>query len=203
MRAIGSSDRLTDRSSEADVLVPDLTVRRDVAGQEVDALGVVEQDDPTPVLGHPVVTADEVVGFADHDAADAELAQKPAAVPARRERRHHHAILVVAPTARGTESGRLGVHGRIPVLDPTVVAATEQRAVLVKEGGTDADAALLPAVTRLLQSDVEHLADQRFAEPPSRPHMLQADSCPRPRIVPTRPRWEARRSSSPSSRSTT
>ena len=72
------------------------------------------------------------------------------------------------------------MHGRVPILDPTVVAATEQRAVLVKEGGTDRDAALLHAVAGLLQSDVEHLAEQRFAEPLSRRHMLQADSCPRP-----------------------
>ena len=53
------------------------------AAEQLDALGVVEQDDPAAVLGHPGVAALEVVRLADHHRADPELAQQPAAVPAR------------------------------------------------------------------------------------------------------------------------
>ena len=53
---------------------------------------VVEQHHPAAVLGHPGVAALEVLRLADHHGADAELAEQPAAVPARRERGHHDAV---------------------------------------------------------------------------------------------------------------
>ena len=122
----------------------------------VDALRVLEQHDPAAVLGHPVVAALEVPRLADHDRADAELAQQPAAVPARRERGDHDAVGVVAAPTGGAEGGRLGVHRGVAVLDPAVVAAPEQGPVLVEQRGADRDAALGEAVASLCDGDLEH-----------------------------------------------
>ena len=130
----------------------------------VDAFGVVEQHDPAPVLGHPGVAALEVARLADHDRADAELAQQPAAVPAGRERRDHDAIGVVAASAGGSERGRLCMHRGVAVLDAAVVPTPEQRPVFVEERGADRDAALGEAVASLGDGDLEHARHQCIVE---------------------------------------
>src|SRR6185436_15787498 len=70
----------------ADVLVPDLRVPRDEPLEQVDALLRVEVDHLDPVLAEPLDPALEGARLPDHDRPDAELADQPAAVPARRER---------------------------------------------------------------------------------------------------------------------
>ena len=121
--------------------------------EQLDALGVVEDDDLGPVLGHPVVAADEVLRLADDHGADLELADEPAAVPAGRQGGHHHAVGVVPPAPGVAEGGRLGVGRGVVVLDPPVVAAPEQGPVAVEEGGADGDAALGQPGPGLLEGD--------------------------------------------------
>ena len=157
-----------------------LGVGRDEAAQQLDALGVVEHDDPAAVLGHPGVAALEVACLADDHGADPELAQQPAAVPARRERGDHDAVGVVAPASGGPEGGRLGVHGGVAVLDPAVVPAAEQGAVLVEEGGADGDAPFGQTRAGLLQRDGEHLAGQGLVE-----RAQPADICSAVRVMST------------------
>src|SRR5262249_7937670 len=126
----------------ADVLVPDLGVGRDVAGEHVDALARVEIDDLDPVLAEPVDAAWKVDRLPDDDRTDAELADQPAAVPAGRQRRDHDRVAIASLPAGIAESVGLAVHRRVVLLDAPVVASPEQPALGVEERAADRDAAL-------------------------------------------------------------
>ncbi len=123
----------------ADVFEPELGVGLNEAAQQLDALGIVERDDRSSVLGHPVVAADEVLCFAHDDGAYLELADEAAAIPARRKRRDHDAVGVMPPPSRITESRRLGMGRGVVVLDTAVVPAPEQCPVAMEEGRPDGD----------------------------------------------------------------
>jgi hypothetical protein len=66
------------------------------------------------------------------------------------------------------------VHGGVTVLDAAVVPATEQRPVLVEEGGADRDAALGEPVAGFLDGHGEHAPVQGLVEWFSGGHMLGA-----------------------------
>ena len=112
------------------------------AAEHLDALLVVEHDHLDAVLGEPVVAADEVARLADHHPADPELADQPAAVPARRQRRRHRRAPVAALPAGVAEGVGLAVDRRVAELHPAVVAAAEQRAVGGEERAADRDPSL-------------------------------------------------------------
>ena len=63
----------------------------------------------------------------------------------------------------------------------------------MEERGADGDAAFGQAVARLVHRDAEHACDQCLVERLRRATYARSESsCPRPPIVPTRPRWGAR-----------
>src|SRR5437867_6461327 len=143
----------------ADVLVPDGRVRLGVPGQHVDALLRREIDDLHAVLGEPVDAAREVHRFADEHRANPELAHEPAAVPARRQRRHHDLVPVTALASGLPECVCLAVNGRIVVLDAPIVAAPEQLSARVEQRRPDRDAALGEPLLRLVDRDLQHLLE--------------------------------------------
>src|SRR4051794_17688083 len=142
----------------ADVLVPDLGMRGDEAGQQLDALGRRQIHDLDAALAKPVDAAGERDRLAHHHLGDAELADEAAAVPARGKRRHHHRVAIGAPAARAPERVGLSVKRWILLLDAPVVSAAQQRAVGGEERRPDRDAALGKARPGFLQRDLEHLA---------------------------------------------
>src|SRR5437773_7895936 len=113
-------------SSLSDVLVPQIRVRRNEVSEHPDALLRVQVDDLDAALGEPPLAALEVHRLAEHDLRDAELPHEAAAVPARREGRHHHGAAVAALAAGVPERVRLAVDGGIVVLHAAVVAPSEQ-----------------------------------------------------------------------------
>ena len=68
----------------------------------------------------------------------------------------HDRVAIGAPSPGVAEGGGLGVERGVAVLDAAVVAATEEVAVEVEEGGTDRDAALGEAMTGFGEGDCQH-----------------------------------------------
>jgi hypothetical protein len=100
----------------------------------------------------------EVQRFADHHGPDLELPDQATAVPAGRQGGDHDAVPVVTPPSGVAEGGRLGVAGRIVVLDPPVVSPAEQGPVAMEEGGTDGDAPFGQTAAGFVQGDGQEAA---------------------------------------------
>jgi hypothetical protein len=86
-------------SALADVLVPDVRMRGDEAGQKFYAFRRGQIHDLDAALSKPIDPAGEVDGLTHHHLGDPELPHEPAAIPARRQRRDHHRVPVAAPPA--------------------------------------------------------------------------------------------------------
>src|SRR5438067_11488448 len=128
-------------SVDADVFVPDSRVGGDETGEEVAAGSRVEVDHFDAILAQPVDPALEGAALADDDAAEAELADQPRAVPAWREGRHHGQV-AVAPLASCVAKGvGLAVRAGIAVLHAAVVAGAEQVTIGCEDGRPNGNAA--------------------------------------------------------------
>ena len=68
----------------------------------------------------------EGAALADHQRADAELANQAAAIPARRERRNHHQVAITALPAGAAKGIRLAVDAGIALLHTAVTAPAQQ-----------------------------------------------------------------------------
>src|ERR1051325_6635696 len=109
----------------ADVLVPEIGMRRDELAEHPDALLRVQVDDLDAVLGEPPFAALEVHRLAEHDLRNPELPHQAAAVPAGRERRDHHRVAIAALAAGIAESIRLAVHRGVVLLDAAAVGTSQ------------------------------------------------------------------------------
>jgi hypothetical protein len=149
-------DEPDPRALRPDVLVPDIGVARDEALQEVDAGLRVEVDDGHAALPQPVDAALERARLAHHHGPDAELADQPAAVPARGERGDHRRVAVRAPAAGVPECLGLPMGRRVAALHALVVTAAEQLAGGVEQRAADRDSALRQPGAGFLERHGKH-----------------------------------------------
>src|SRR5260370_20737285 len=78
------------------------------------------------VSDQPIDSDAEIHGLPDHHGADPKLANQPAAIPARRQRRNHDFVAITPLPARFSKSIRFAMRGGIALLHSAVVAASEQ-----------------------------------------------------------------------------
>lgn len=138
------------------VFVPDFGVLADVVGEEVGAGRRVEVDDFDSGGAEPVEASGEVARFADDEGAEAELADEAAAVPAGGERGDHDEVAVGALPSGAAEGVGFAVDGGVGLLDATVVAAADEVAGGVEDGGSDGDSAFGEAEVGFGERDFEH-----------------------------------------------
>ena len=136
----------------------------DEVPEEGPAVLVIELHHLDAEFGEPVMPTREVRGLANDECTDLELSNEPAAVPAGRERRHHHAIGVVSSPARVAERRRLGMGRGIVILNPAVMPAAEKSSVALEEGCADRDPALGEPCAGFLQGHREELAGELQVE---------------------------------------
>src|SRR5262245_62109114 len=108
------------KCSSPDVFIPEFRVGGDELSHHCHAPLVVKDHYRHAVFGQPVVPSGERPTLPDHHRPDVELTHQPAAVPAGRQRRHHHCGPVVALPAGGPKRIGLSVHRRVILLDPPV-----------------------------------------------------------------------------------
>ena len=141
---------------EADVFVPEGGILGDEGGEHVDAGLGAEIDDNDAIFAEPVRAALKIDGFTDEDGADAELADKTAAIPAGSEGGDHSGVAVAFLATGAAEGIRFTVSGRIAVLNPAIVTFAEQVAGGVEESGADGNAAFGETDTRFREGNIQH-----------------------------------------------
>jgi hypothetical protein len=136
--------------------VPEGGVGGDVVAHHGDAGGVGEIDDVYAEVAEPVLAAGEVLGFADDDGAEAELADEAGAVPAGGERGDYDEVAVGALAAGVAEGVGFAVDAGVGLLDAAVMAAAYKGAVGAEDGGADGEAAFGEAGAGFLEGYAEH-----------------------------------------------
>src|SRR5512143_841016 len=97
-----------------------------VIRQQLDALFRLEVDHRDAVLAKPVDTALKVDRLANDHRTDSKLANQSAAVPARRERRHHYRVAVASLSSGFAKGVGLAVNRWIVLLYAPVVSSPKQ-----------------------------------------------------------------------------
>jgi hypothetical protein len=136
--------------------VPEGGVGGDVVAHHGDAGGVGEVDDGDAEVAEPVLTAGEVLGFADDDGAEAELADEAGAVPAGGERGDHDEVAVGALAAGVAEGVGFAVDAGVGLLDAAVVTAAYEGSVGAEDSRADGETAFGEAGAGFFEGDAEH-----------------------------------------------
>src|SRR4029077_9775318 len=105
------------------------------------------------VFAEPVDATAEVYGLTDDHCADAELADKATAIPARGKRRNHDLVAVSALAAGLSKGVGFPVNRGIAFLDSAIVATAEEFSFAIEEGRADGDAAFGETEAGIVQSD--------------------------------------------------
>src|SRR5438034_4474432 len=156
MRAPPATTAAED-GSDADVLVPELRVLGDETRHHPDARGILQDLDGDAARTQVRFLARERAVLAGDHVRDAVQQDRAAAHRARRQGRVEHRRAV---DGRGLASGilervHLAVQNRAPALDPAVVAATDDAAV-VHEHGSNRN----PALAQSLLGFFDRRADE-------------------------------------------
>jgi hypothetical protein len=120
----------------ADVLIPDLGMLVDVVRHKLNAFGRVQINHHYTVLRKPLGTALKVDRFTNHNGANPELPNQPAAVPARRQRRDHYFVAITSLAARLAKGICFAVNRRISFLHAPVVTASQKIPRAIEQGRT-------------------------------------------------------------------
>lgn len=129
----------------ANVFVPEGRVGGDEGLHEGDAVLVGEVEDVNAGVAEPGEGSGEVLGFADEDGAEAELADEAGAVPAGGECGDEDEVAVGGLAAGSAEGVGFAVDGGVVLLDAAVSAGGEKVSFGGEDGGADGDAAFAEA----------------------------------------------------------
>ena len=146
---------------DADVFVPDGGIFADVSGQQIDAIGGMQVDDVDAIFAKPVDAASEVDRFSDDYGRNAELADKPAAIPTRRQCGDHDLVAIGALAPCAAEGVGFTVDARVVLLNPSIVTSAQEASLGVKKSSADRNAAFGEALARFVQGDTQHLLEVR------------------------------------------
>jgi len=146
----------------ADVFVPDFRMGLDVGGEKRGALFGIKINHLHAERTKPVNAALKGAAFADHEGAEAKLADQPAAIPARRECGDHNEIAIAALASRATKCVGFGMRRRVALLDATVVSCAYEAASGIKDCGADRESAFGETLASLGEGDGKHRGVVRF-----------------------------------------
>jgi hypothetical protein len=140
----------------ADVFIPHGWIRANIVGEHQNTFFRVEIDYRDSEGAEPVDAALEVPALANNNSAESKLAHEATAVPTGGKRSHHDQLAVAFLPACISKGVRLTVYGRITLLHAAVATRANQLSSLIKNGGTDRNAAFVEAKTSLFESNREH-----------------------------------------------
>src|SRR5580658_1754855 len=147
---------LLSRSLFADVLVPQRRTLRNESREHLHTLLRRKINHFDSVFLQPVHSAAKVYGFSDDYGSYSKLTDEPAAVPARRKRRHHNFVAIAFLAPRFAKRIGLPVSGRIPVLHSAVVTAAQEFAGKIKQRCADWNSPFGKPASRFFDCHVEH-----------------------------------------------
>src|SRR5262249_33451435 len=118
----------------ADILIPNRGIRANIFAQHRNTLLRIQIEDLHTQRAKPFHTALKIPALAHNDGAESELPHQPAAIPARRQRRHHDQLLVALLPPGVPKRVGLPMHRRIALLHAAVVSRADQLALFVENG---------------------------------------------------------------------
>ena len=124
----------------ADIFVPDLGVFADIGAHQAYTFLRIQIKHPHAGRAQPVEAAAKRPALPNDQSADAELTDQSTAIPARRQRSHHHNFAVRTQPSCAAKSIGLRVHGGVTLLDPSIVSSTEQLSLGIEHGRADGKA---------------------------------------------------------------
>src|SRR5579864_1292491 len=165
----GKNRTSRERSSVfADVFVPQCRVLGDKFPQHLHTFFRRKINHFDSVFPKPVHSAAKIHGFSDDDDSNSELANQPAAIPARGERRHHDLVAIAFLAPRSAKCIGFSVRRWIAVLNSAVVPTSQKFPYIVKKCGADRNPAFRESTPRLIDRRFEHrqiVSSLHFTDP--------------------------------------
>src|SRR5580704_2757880 len=147
---------LAERSSVfADVFVPQCRILRDKFAQHLHTFFRRKINHFDSVFLKPVDPAAKIHGFTDNHHSNSELADQSAAIPARRERRHHDLVAIAFLAPRSAKCIGLSMRRRIALLHPAVVPSAQKFPGVIEKSRADRNPALRKPVLRFFHRRLE------------------------------------------------
>jgi hypothetical protein len=138
------------------IFVPDLRMFAYIRFHEAHAFIGVQIEDFYAGLAKPFNAPAEGSAFADYERANAELPDKPTAVPAGRQSRHHHYIAIRAQSTRAPKRIRFRMRRRVTLLHASIVTGADQLAPTAEHRSADGKAAFGQTAPGFANRDCQH-----------------------------------------------
>jgi hypothetical protein len=162
----------------ADVFVPHRWMRRNVARKHFDAFLRTKINHFDPVSAQPIDSTTKIHRFADDHRPDAKLPYKPAAVPARRQRRDHDLVVITALSPGFAKRIGLAMDRGVVFLNATIVPPAQQLATLIEKRCPDWNSSFGETLPRFVDGNAQHLGIAVEGDMVGRIHLVSAESIP-------------------------
>jgi hypothetical protein len=154
---IGDGEFTLDaQSGLANALFPEVRAQFLKLRNEVDALLRVYVDDVDALLLEPIHSALRILRVAHDNAAEAELIDEPAAIPAGRQSGDENGVVPGGASARRAEGVGLTVERAVALLHEPVASLADQLAIEGEDCSADRHAAFVKTDARLFERNCKH-----------------------------------------------